>query len=82
MKDVKGDTFRYQLNTSIFFPYGACDLKLYSKGKVWFEFDSANCINYLEYITDYKKSETFWGYLKDKELCTNSITFKEINPER
>ena len=79
---IDDECFKYWLNTSIYFPYGACDLKLYTKGKVWFEFNPADCVNYLDYITDKNRNETFWGYLNDKELCTNSVKYEDVDPEK
>ena len=79
---VDNSCFKYWLDTSIYFPYGACDLKIYSKGKVWFEFNPKDCVNYLDYITDKNRNETFWGYLNDKELCTNSVKYENIDPEK
>jgi hypothetical protein len=79
---VDNSCFKYWLDTSIYFPYGACDLKIYSKGKVWFEFNPMDCVNNLNYITDKNRNETFWGYLSDKELCTNSVKYENIDPEK
>ncbi|WP_452231323.1 hypothetical protein [Lacinutrix sp. MEBiC02595] len=79
---VDNSCFKYWFDTSIYFPYGACDLKIYSKGKVWFEFNPKDCVNYLDYITDKNRNETFWGYLSDKELGTNSIKYENIAPEK
>ena len=82
LEKVDNSCFKYWLDTSIYFPYGACDLKIYSKGKVWFEFNPKDCVNYLDYITDKNRNETFWGYLSDKELCTNSVKYENIDPEK
>lgn len=79
---IDDDCFKYWMDTKIYFPYGACDLKLYTKGKVWFEFNPADCVNYLDYITDKKRNETFWGFLNDKELCTNSVIYEDIDPKK
>lgn len=79
---IDDECFKYWLDTSIYFPYGACDLKLYTKGKVWFEFNPMDCVNYLDYITDKNRNETFWGYLYDKELCTNSIKYEDVDPKK
>lgn len=81
IEEISEECFRYWLDTTIYFPYGACDLKLYTKGKVWFEFDPKDCVDYIEYVSDKKRSQTFWGYLKNKKLCTNSIKYKDIAPE-
>lgn len=76
---VDSNCFKYSLDTSIFFPYGACDLKIYSKGKVWLEFNPEDCVDHLDYITDKNRNETFWGYLKDRELCTNSMNYEDVD---
>lgn len=82
LSKVDDNCFCYQLDTSIFFPYGACDLKLYTKGKVWFQFDPIDCVNYLDYISDTNREKTFWGYLQDKDLCTNSISYLDVDPTK
>jgi hypothetical protein len=79
---IDADVTEYWLDTSIYFPYGACDLKLYAKGKVTFEFDPGDCIHYLDYITDKRRDKTFWGYLRSKELTTNSYRYKDLDPEK
>lgn len=82
LNKIDDECFKYWMDTSIYFPYGACDLKLYTKGKVWFEFKPADCVNNLDYITDKNRNETFWGYINDKELCTNSVKYEDIDPEK
>lgn len=52
---------------SIYFPYGACDLKFYTKGKVWFEFNPIDCVGFINYISNPNKEETHFGYLKNLE---------------
>lgn len=42
---VTSECFCYWLDTLIFFPYGACDFRLYTKGKVNFEFDPEDCVS-------------------------------------
>jgi len=71
--------FEYWLDTHIYFPYGSCDLKLYAKGTVDFEFDTEDCVNYLDYITDPNRQDTFWGYLKDKTLTTSSYSYEQLD---
>ncbi|WP_298421326.1 hypothetical protein [uncultured Kordia sp.] len=87
LKNGENQTFKRewnisQIDTSIYFPYGACDLKLYTKGKVWFEFNPSDCVNYIDYIIDKKRNETFFGYLNEKELCANSIKYNDADPEK
>lgn len=79
LETLDNECFEYWLDTKIHFPYGACDLKLYAKGNVFFEFDSDECVNHIEYITNPNRNETFWGYLKDKKLTTNSYTYEELD---
>ncbi|MBT1688859.1 hypothetical protein [Dawidia soli] len=80
LDQIDRQCFCYHLNASIYFPYGACDLKLYTKGRVSFEFDPKNCINYLDYIGDKDRGETFWGYLKNKDICTSSLSYPDVDP--
>lgn len=79
LENIDNECFEYWLDTSIYFPYGACDLKLYAKGNVTFEFDSDNCVNYIDYITNPNRHETFWGYLKDKSIATNSYKYEDLD---
>ena len=65
LEDIDSDCYEYWLDTTIYFPYGGCDLKLYARGEVTFEFDTDDCVSYIEYITNPNRRETFWGYLKD-----------------
>ena len=79
LDNISPNSFEYWLDTSIYFPYGACDLKLYVDGDVFLEFDTNDCVDYIEYITNPNKQETFWGYLDNKELTTNSYEYKDLN---
>lgn len=79
LENIDKDCYEYWLDTTIYFPYGACDLKLYAKGNVTFQFDTDDCANYLEYITNPNMQETFWGYLKDKSLTTNSYRYEDFD---
>ncbi|WP_442592044.1 hypothetical protein ACSBL2_12545 [Pedobacter sp. AW31-3R] len=64
--------FEYWLDTQIYFPYGACDLRLYAKGKATFEFDTKDCVGYMDYLKNTNKWETFNGYLNDESLSTGT----------
>ncbi len=79
LENIDNDCYEYWLDTSIYFPYGACDLKLYAKGNVSFEFDTNDCVDGIEYITNPNRNETFWGYLKDKTLTTNSYKYEDLD---
>ena len=79
LKSIDADSYEYWIDASIYFPYGACDLKLYAKGNVNFEFDTDDCVNYLEYITDKDRHKTFWGYLQDESLTTNSYKYEDLD---
>ncbi|WP_347069045.1 hypothetical protein [Flavobacterium sp. WV_118_3] len=79
LENIDNDSYEYWLDTSIYFPYGACDLKLYSKGEVTFEFDTNDCVSGIEYITNPNRQDTFFGYLKDKTLTTNSYQYEDFN---
>jgi hypothetical protein len=79
LENVDDACHEYWLDTAIYFPYGASDLKLYAKGNVSFEFDTNDCVNYLDYITNPNRQETFWGYLKDKLLTTNSYKYEDLD---
>ena len=79
LENIDANSYKYWLDTGIYFPYGACDLKLYAKGKVTFDFDTDDCVNYGDYITDKNRHETFWGYLKDKTLTTNSYNYTDLD---
>lgn len=73
LEEIDNNCREYWLDTKIYFPYGACDLRLYAKGEANFEFDTEDCVNYVDYITNPNKEETFLGYLKDNALTTNSF---------
>ncbi len=79
LENIDNDCYEYWLDTSIYFPYGACDLKLYAKGNVSFEFDTNDCVDGIEYITNPNRNETYWGYLKDKTLTTNSYKYEDLD---
>lgn len=79
LENIDSDCYEYWLDTSIYFPYGACDLKLYTKGMVTFEFDTDDCVSSIEYITNPNRQDTFWGYLKDKDLTTNSYKYEDLD---
>ena len=79
LENIDKDCYEYWLDTTIYFPYGGCDLKLYAKGNVSFEFDTDDCTNYIDYITNPNRQETFWGYLKDKSLTTNSYKYEDLD---
>jgi hypothetical protein len=82
LENVDDACYEYWLDTAIYFPYGACDLKLYAKGNVSFEFDTNDCVNYLDYITNPNRQETFWGYLKDNFLTTNSYKYEDLDNDQ
>lgn len=79
LENINKDCYEYWLDTSIYFPYGACDLKLYASGAVTFEFDTDDCVSGIEYITNSNRRDTFWGYLKDKTLTTNSFKHEDLD---
>ena len=79
LENIDNDCYEYWLDTGIYFPYGSCDLRIYAKGKVVFEFDTDDCVNYIDYITNPNRQETFWGYLKDKTLTTNSYKYEDLD---
>ncbi|PJN65897.1 hypothetical protein PAEAM_02490 [Paenibacillus sp. GM1FR] len=43
---VDNDCYEYHIDSNVAFPYGHCGLKLYTKGKVLFEFDTDHCVHY------------------------------------
>lgn len=79
LEKIDNESYEYWLDTSIYFPYGACDLKLYAKGAVNFDFDTNDCVNYSDYITDKNRHQTFWGYLQDRILTTNSYKYEDLD---
>lgn len=79
LDNINDECFEYWIASSIYFPYGACDLKLYTKGKVSFEFETNDCVNHIDYITNPNRKETFWGYLNNKKLTTNSYKYEELD---
>jgi hypothetical protein len=81
LNNIDNDSYEYWLDTNIYFPHGACDLKLYAKGTAIFQFDTVDCVNGIDYITNPNRHETFWGYLKDKTLTTNSYTYEDLNKQ-
>jgi len=79
LENIDNNCYEYWLDTTIYFPYGGCDLKMYAKGEVSFEFDTIDCTNYLEYISNPNRKETFWGYLKDESLTTSSYKYEDLD---
>lgn len=79
LENINKDCYEYWLDTSIYFPHGACDLKLYVSGAVTFEFDTDDCVSGIEYITNSNRRDTFWGNLKDKTLTTNSYKYEDLD---
>lgn len=71
LSQIDESCFEYWLDTSIYSPFGTSDLKLYAKGIVTFEFDTEDCVNYIEYISNPNKKETFRGYLGDNSLSSD-----------
>jgi len=63
LSQIDESCFEYWLDTSIYSPFGTSDLKLYAKGIATFEFDTEDCVNYIDYISNPNKKETFRGYL-------------------
>lgn len=81
LENVDDVCSEYWLDADIYFPYGACDLKLYAKGDVIFEFDSDDCVSYHDYVVNSNRQDTFWGFLKDETLTTNSYRYEELDPK-
>lgn len=65
---------------NLYFPHAACELRLYAKGPVRFTFDADDCVDSVDYITNPDRRESFYGYLKNKALITNSYCYEEIDP--
>lgn len=68
----------YNFDTTIYFPYGACSLQLFTKGSVTLEFNTQDCIKYIDYITNPKREDSFWGYLTNSNLTTNSYRYEDF----
>jgi hypothetical protein len=81
LDNIDDECYKYWLDTDIYFPNGACDLKLYTKGNVEFSFNIDECVNTLKYITNPNRKETFWGYLNNKDLTTGSYKYEDIDPK-
>jgi hypothetical protein len=64
----------------LYFPNGGCELQLFSKGTVSFEFDVMNCVSSIDYITNPNRRESFYGFLKNKTLTTNSYRYEDFEP--
>lgn len=73
MELVDSECYEYYFDSKVAFPYGHCDLKLYAKGKVLFEFDTDDCIHYHDYLLNSNRQETFFGFTKYKELASNTF---------
>ncbi len=78
LENIDNDCYEYLLDTAIFFPYGACNLKLYAKGAASFDFDTNDCVSGVEYLSNPNREDTFYGFLKDKTLTTNSYNFDDF----
>jgi len=65
LENISSNCYEYWLDTSIYFPYG--------------EFDTDDCVSGIEYITNPNRQDTFWGYLKDKTLTTNSYQYEDLD---
>ena len=64
----------------LYFPRGACELRLFAKGPVRFDFNVNDCVSAVDYITNSDRRESFYGYLKNKVLTTNSYRYEDIDP--
>ncbi|MFJ9501474.1 hypothetical protein [Brevibacillus centrosporus] len=75
---VDNDCYEYHIDSNVAFPYGHCDLKLYTKGKVLFEFDTDHCVHYHDYLLNPNRRETYFGFVKNKELASNTFDNFEL----
>jgi hypothetical protein len=66
----------------LYFPNGACTLQLFAKGSVTFEFNAQDCIDSVDYITNPNRGGTFYGFLKDTGLTTNSYRYEDYEPSQ
>jgi hypothetical protein len=66
----------------LYFPNGACELRLYAKGPVQFTFNATDCIDSVDYITNPNRRESFYGYLGNEKLTTNSYRYEDMEPPR
>jgi hypothetical protein len=64
----------------LYFPNGGCELQLFAKGAVSFEFNVTDCISSIDYITNPDRRESFYGFLKNKLLTTNSYRYEDFEP--
>lgn len=64
----------------LYFPNGGCELQLFAKGPVIFEFDIEDCVSSIDYITNPNRRESFYGFLKNKTLTTNSYRYEDFEP--
>ncbi|MNI86059.1 hypothetical protein D3C73_1431150 [compost metagenome] len=78
MKFIDDDCYEYNFDSKVAFPFGHCDLKLYSKGKVWFEFDTDDCVHYHDYLLNPNKKETFFGFMKHKDIVADNFDNFEV----
>jgi hypothetical protein len=81
LESIDPECYEYIFDSTIYFPYGGCELKLYAKGKATFEFDTNECVYYLDYLTNPNRRETFWGYLESTSLTTNSYKYEDLDPK-
>jgi hypothetical protein len=66
--------------SQLYFPNGGCELHLLAKGPVRFEFNVTDCVSSIEYITNPDRRESFYGFLKNKTLTTNSYRYEDFEP--
>ncbi|MDQ0172825.1 hypothetical protein [Paenibacillus tundrae] len=76
MESVDSTCYEYGFDSKVAFPFGHCDLNLYAKGNVVFEFDTDDCVHYHDYVLNPNRDETYFGFVKCQELASN--TFKDF----
>jgi hypothetical protein len=78
---VDSNCYEYVIDeTRLYFPNGGCELQLFAKGPVKFEFNAADCVSSIDYITNPDRRESFYGFLKNKNLTTNSYQYEDFDP--
>lgn len=78
---IDSSCYEYEIDEAVlYFPRGACQLGLFAKGPVRFEFNVNDCVSSVDYISNPDRRESFYGYLKNKSLTTNSYRYEDIDP--
>lgn len=78
INEIDNDCKEYKLDTSIYFPYGACELSIYTKGNVYLIFNTDDCVPLREYIEMKDSKDSFLGFLNTDNYRNGSSNIMDF----